>query len=348
MQNQLLEDDSNVFAPIIIPTLNRVDHLRRCIDSLARNKWADHTDIYISVDYPPAAKYEEGYNKVCQLLESYDFSSFKSYHVIYQKENLGPSANFAFLQSLIRDKGFTKYISTEDDNEFSPNFLEYIDRCFLAYNDDPNVIAICGCKDCEWVAEDDTNIVKVKLFAAYGVGQWFSKKENIVRDCASMFLNKKEWTAKRFFRLYKKNKTLFTIYVLGILSSEKSLFMKAKNEISYVDSVISIFMHLSDKTCIAPVTSKSRTWGNDGSGVNMPAREYIEPTEIDMNQNFSIKHPERVKFNQKNYKIGDDYMSVARSKTNLFHAWLNVLILLFTFKNRDLLIKIDKFIKKLK
>lgn len=348
MQNHLLEDEDFVFAPIIIPTLNRVEHLKRCIDSLAQNTWANHTDIYISVDYPPTAKYEDGYSKVCHLLENYDFKQFKSHCVIYQKKNLGPYENFAFLEALIKEKGYTRYISTEDDNEFSPNFIEYMNKCFMEYDNDSEVIAVCGCRDCNWIIEDFTNIVKVKLYAAYGVGQWFEKNENLVKECTPLLLDKRKWTWVRFIDLYKKNKTLFSIYVLGILSSEKSLFLKDKNVIRYVDSVNSIYMHITNKCCIAPGIAKSRTWGNDGSGVNMPARENLEQVSIDDTPTFKIENSYRVAFNPENFRVGDEYMSVSSSKSGLLHAWLNVMILFLTFKNRDMLIKFEKIIQKLK
>ena len=58
------------YAPIIIPTLNRIEHLTRCIESLRKNRLADKTDLYIALDYPPSQKYEEGYEKVKAYLEN--------------------------------------------------------------------------------------------------------------------------------------------------------------------------------------------------------------------------------------------------------------------------------------
>ncbi len=54
----------NAYAPVAIPTLNRIDHLKRCISSLAKNEYAKYTNIYISVDYPPNEKYLDGYNEI--------------------------------------------------------------------------------------------------------------------------------------------------------------------------------------------------------------------------------------------------------------------------------------------
>ena len=57
------------YAPIIIPTLNRIEHLKRCITSLQKNPWAKYTPLIVSVDYPPNERYVEGYKKVCKYLK---------------------------------------------------------------------------------------------------------------------------------------------------------------------------------------------------------------------------------------------------------------------------------------
>ena len=49
-------------APVLIPTCNRIHHLKRCVESIARNKLAKETELYISVDYPPSEKYQDGYS----------------------------------------------------------------------------------------------------------------------------------------------------------------------------------------------------------------------------------------------------------------------------------------------
>ena len=72
------------YAPVLIPTLNRDRHLKRCLDSLAASSVAKYTDIYISLDYPPSEKYVAGYERVKKLLEEYDFSGFKSHTILYQ------------------------------------------------------------------------------------------------------------------------------------------------------------------------------------------------------------------------------------------------------------------------
>ena len=102
-----------VYAPVIILTLNRYEHLKRCISSLQKNGWAKYTPLYISVDFPPASKYEEGYQKICEYLKS-GIDGFASVTVFYQRNNLGAYKNELFLIDEVR-KQYDRYIFTEDE-----------------------------------------------------------------------------------------------------------------------------------------------------------------------------------------------------------------------------------------
>ena len=47
----------NHYAPVIIVTLNRYEHFKRCLDSLEKCTGANKTDVYVGLDYPPSEKY---------------------------------------------------------------------------------------------------------------------------------------------------------------------------------------------------------------------------------------------------------------------------------------------------
>ncbi len=69
------------YAAVIIPTLNRIDHLKRCVNSLLKNAEAQNTDLYISVDYPPADKYRVGYEEVKKYVKT--ISGFKNVYIYF-------------------------------------------------------------------------------------------------------------------------------------------------------------------------------------------------------------------------------------------------------------------------
>ena len=63
------------YTPILIPTLNRYNHLKRCVESLAKCTHADKTDLYIALDYP--LKEENcNYNWRYYLLKCYSYNNF--------------------------------------------------------------------------------------------------------------------------------------------------------------------------------------------------------------------------------------------------------------------------------
>ena len=45
-------EDRN-YAPVIIPTLSRFEHFKRCWESLENCTGADKTEVFVALDYPP-------------------------------------------------------------------------------------------------------------------------------------------------------------------------------------------------------------------------------------------------------------------------------------------------------
>lgn len=333
-------------AIINIPTLNRARHLKRCLDSLANNGWAKYSPIHISVDYPPSPKYEQGYIEVLSLLETYDFSCFKSVEVYRQRENLGPSRNLEFLL----DHCENRIILTEDDNEFSPNFLEYINKGLDLYEENDQVYSINGMADTKWYCDERSNVLSSKLFPAYGYGSWLGKKISIDGAAQTFLLDRNNWTVKNFCFLWKRNSYLFAAYLLQIICANRGIYW-SDGKLSMADIPLSIYMHLTDIVCIVPIKSKSRTFGNDGSGVNMPIRKDNGLKEIDTNNGFEFNSPEPLKFDKRNYKIGEKYLDVsfpnALAKFKMQIKAVVCLILLYVYgKDREKVIKIVNRFRK--
>ena len=57
-----------IYAPVVIPTLNRYEHLRQCLESLSNCTLAEETEVYVALDYPPLEKYVEGWQKTREYL----------------------------------------------------------------------------------------------------------------------------------------------------------------------------------------------------------------------------------------------------------------------------------------
>ena len=130
-----------IYAPVIIPTLCRFEHFKRCIDSLSRCTGAEYTDLYIGLDFPAKDSHWPGYNKICGYVSQ--ITGFNQVIVYKREYNYGASANtHALKESII--KQYDRYIFSDDDNEFSPNFLDYMNEGLTRFKDNPNILKICG------------------------------------------------------------------------------------------------------------------------------------------------------------------------------------------------------------
>lgn len=280
-----LEEFENC-APVLIPTLNRLQHLRCCIESLKKNKLAEKTDLIISLDYPPSPKYEEGYYEVRDYLDA-GIDGFKSVTVFKQDHNLGAFGNYgngAFLLSYAR-KQYDRYIYAEDDVEFAPNFLEYINKGLDIFENEDDIIAICGdryVKEPEGISD---NIILATNFSAYGYGTWFKKwdkiSENINRN------NFEKLARNRIFvkELYRLDKAFF--YALqSIITRSQKLYQTIDGEVPVIDTSLCIYMFATKKYVVAPVTSVSITNGCDGSGENCIAIQDNEKKTLDNRESF--------------------------------------------------------------
>lgn len=281
------------YAPILIPTLNRFEHLKNCIDSLKVNRLAKDTDVYIGVDFPPSEKYDEGYKKIKEYLEKYE-GGFKSFNIVYREENFGAVKNINSLIELIVEKGYDTYILTEDDNVFSANYLEFINKSLKHYYDDESVYAICGYSyPVNWVDDNSNIAVCDTFFAGWGAAYWVYKDKQMREEMTLTFLRE----AQRNDSLMKRMK----LYCPRIFCE----FMRATPlyHIEYVDNYMAFYMILAGKKTIMPKLSLVRNCGWDGTGIHKVDYMYqniannidFSNQVIDDKMSFELINPQNVK-----------------------------------------------------
>lgn len=246
--------DIKVFAPVLIPTLNRYTHFKNCVESLANCTHADRTELIIGLDYPPSEKYIEGWEKICEYVPK--ISGFKDVTVIKHDHNLGAADNILYLKKYARQY-YDRFIFTEDDNEFSPNFLDYIDKGLESYKDNPRVFGICGYNYIKLNMEGyDEDYYFSHEMSAWGYGGWFSEK------CDELWkeIRKPDFLIRiikdvPFFTFLKDNTKL--CYAIGNLGYDLR-----------GDAYITYYQRLNDIYCIFPTLSLVRNHGHDGSGLH--------------------------------------------------------------------------------
>lgn len=275
-----------IYAPVIIPTLNRIDHLKELINSLQENNYAKYTELYVSLDYPPSEVYADGYKKVKEYLQN-GITGFKNVNIYFQEQNLGPFANSFFLENEVGKK-YDRYIFTEDDNIFSPNFLEYMDQCLEKYEDDDAVIAISGyVADGDWELPENILIKNSVLYCAWGLGRWIKKEKKYREEINFKYLADILLDFRRAVHLFKANDYFFRVCVDCVVKKEGAMIIKGGDMVP-IDQVMTIYLLDSNKYIINPSVSKVKNCGDDGSGIHCGNSNRGRLQVIDESHTFSI------------------------------------------------------------
>ena len=264
----------NNYAPILIPTLNRFEHFKRCVESLSQCTHAEKTDLYIALDYPLKESHWEGYNKIEKYIHG--ISGFNTITVLKRNENYGALKNYFEGNKEILEK-FDRIIFTEDDNEFSINFLDFINKGLEKFKDDKNITAICGYNyPIEIPDQYMHNYYYYKDFSAWGYGIWKDRYK-------TFYYTPQEQS--EFLRNWRYALQAYKIAGQKIRSHLNTIKL---NLPLYGDGVISLENIKYDKYCIFPAVSKVRNRGHDGSGVHCGYTEndIFLTQEIDDNKDF--------------------------------------------------------------
>lgn len=259
------------YAPVIIPTLNRYDHFHKCLESLEKCTGADETEVFVGLDYPPSERYVEGWRKIDSYLQEKEKNNgFKKLVIFRRKYNYGikgDTSNVAVLSRFIR-QNYEKYIFTEDDNVFSPNFLLYMNSCLDAYGDNLDVIAVTGYSyPIDWKRSDGATVQKQNFNAsAWGWGLWTAKRKVLSENISSGDMyNRAPKVLKR--KDYKKG--LFVAFYEYMCAAiiPIALFKKVQSgRLTITDYCTRQYLFVYDKKVISPLVSKVRNIGLDGSG----------------------------------------------------------------------------------
>ena len=241
------------FYPVIVPTLNRYEHFKRCVESLSQNTHADKTELVVGLDYPPSEKYVEGYEKIKAYLPT--IMGFKKVTVFTSEKNLGPEGNARRLRKYVEQSGYDAYIATEDDNEFSPCFLDFMNKALERYKKDKRILCICGYTPVDYVG--DENIYFARAMSAWGCGWIFEKRKEIIPYC----------TVESMKKILDDWRTSIQLFWMRS-GSLNSLITQVKKNVAYGDSACVRYCLLNNVYCLFPATSLVRNWGNDGSGLH--------------------------------------------------------------------------------
>lgn len=280
MKNSTTPISSVPYAPVIIPTLCRYTHFKRCLESIERCTGASNTDVYVALDYPPSAEYIEGWKRIDSYLKEKEKSNgFRNLIVRRRDHNCGVFKEGSNHQLLVEEieKKSDRYIFSEDDNEFSPNFLDYMNKSLEHYKNEPNVLYVSAYTPPIFKQITHNNTFFGLDTPAYGLGCWTYKTS------ADMFSNTDlknilHSSIKKTLKLYWTWPALLNMALDMVI-----------NDHDWGDVRHSIYNYFHHTYTLQPSVSLCRNWGCDGSGVNSGFVKNRELEEIQSDSEFALQ-----------------------------------------------------------
>lgn len=256
------------YAPVFIPTLNRFNHFKRCVETLSACTFADRTDLYIALDYPLKDSHCDGYKKIENYIEN--IGGFKNIIIIKREYNFGAEKNFFNTITEIFEK-HDQLIFSEDDNVFAPTFLKIINNGLDTYKNRSDIFSVSGYNNPypmpTWYKYDV--YLRNHAFTAWGVGIWREK------------WNKVDWSLENFNEMlsrkenFKILKKYYQRHLPGILEIRNTGVILA-------DVFLLVYLINNNMSSVYPVKTRVQNTGHDGSGLHGGySKRYLNQNKYD-------------------------------------------------------------------
>lgn len=268
------------FAPVLIPTLSRYEHFKRCVESLAKCTHAEKTDLFIALDYPSKEEHWEGYIQICSFIET--INGFGSVVIIRREINYGPYENYTDALTQIF-KTYDILILSEDDNFFSRDFLNFVNQGLEIYKNRADIFSVSGYNyPIKQRINETEHGFLWQGYSAWGVGLWKNKWNEIHWDKL-----KQEDDIKSFL------KSPYQVYKHFRIANHyipNKLRMIRENGI-FGDVYITYYLFKNSMYSIFPTQSRVRNMGHDGSGVHcgdIKNNPFINQTLYEGSSNYTL------------------------------------------------------------
>lgn len=273
-------------APIIIFAFNRLETLRCTIASLAKNKEAADSPLFVFVDGPRESRDDEKekVEDVRRFVKS--ITGFKSIEYYFSEKNNGlGNSIIAGVSQIINQYG--RAIVLEDDLVLAENFLSFMNQGLSLYEDDRQVFSVCGYSN------------KVKVPADYHYDAYFCTRSSSWgwATWADRW-NSVDWELKDWKEFQKRGKA-FNKW--GGSDCWKMLrdWHDGRNKSWAIRFCFAQFMQ--DKVSVFPTVSKVKNDGFDGQGTNCKKWSRFK-FEYDSTGSKIFRWPQQVEINSSLYR----------------------------------------------
>lgn len=244
-----MNNNFQLYAPVVIFAYSRADHLRATIESLLANPEAKHSELIVYSDGPRDISSSSGVNEVRQYIDA--LTGFSSIRRIYRENNLGLANSIITGVTEVLNE-FEVAIILEDDLVLSPHFLRFMNDGLNCYRDDLDVASIHG----YWypVSEEMPETFFLKGADCWGWGTW-RRAWNMFEPDGKILLD--EIKKRRLSREFDYMGTYpFTRMLIGQISGRNNSWAIRWHASCYLKGALTLF----------PGKSLVNNIGHDGSG----------------------------------------------------------------------------------
>ncbi len=275
--------DEGCRAPVVLFVFNRPWHTRRTMTSLLRDPLAAESNLVIFSDGPRVDSDATKVASVRDYLARID--GFKSVALVNRDRNFGLSESvISGVTQVIQQHG--RAIVVEDDLEFAPSFLTYMNEALIRYHDDQRIFSLGGYTPPVVIPPDYSE----DFFLSYrcctwGWATWRDRWDSVdwqCRDVNSMFRD------QRMIDLFNQGGNDMYDMLRAQLAGK-------------IDSwgIRWDYAHFKNKAfCFRPVRTLVKTNGMDGTGIHCGATDKFDVI-LTKQSEFAYPDPGSLRVNEK-------------------------------------------------
>ena len=294
-------------APIILFAFNRLDAIKRTVESLLKNSEAADSELFVFVD--GAREHVAADKEKVAAVQEYvkTIRGFKQTTYTFAEKNNGLGASvIAGVTQIIRQ--FGKCIVVEDDLYCGKNFLSFMNQGLNLYVTNKDVFSVCGYTNMVKRPKSyDYDAYSCVRSSSWGWGTWLDRWESVDWKLADW--SECEKRAKDFNRWGGSD-------CFGMLRD----WHIGRNQSWAIRFCYSQFAQ--NKVSIFPMVSKVANEGFDGEGTNCKGWNRFK-YEFDSSENKTFKWPKDITLNRSLLRKAISYHSIfSRIKSRIMNILL--------------------------
>lgn len=239
----------------LVSAYSRPDHLQDCLASLEKCSGSRNLDVVVTIDAPGTNEVKSANSECFNVVRGP--WKFKSIEIVSTEINTGGEIIKNTANNLLQTKD--TLIMFEEDNRFSPDFLEYMAWCFEQYWDDASVGSVSGWSPPDPLHQNSDAVTRYSGYCAWGVGLWAHKMNGIIVPRPQQYRYiYQSFNDRAQLRSYFKKADHLKRAILN--------FLWRKGEAG--DRYIDLYFYNRNLESVFPYFSRVKNVGHDGSGEN--------------------------------------------------------------------------------